>query len=216
MICPHNQVVSIGDADPILYAPITDDGVTSCRAVSIIKARLTPGTTAIVRGVGGLGTFAIQFLRLQTNTTIYCVNVSERCLKTGVELGAKKGFVAGASVAEHILAETCGRCIDGILDFVGANTTMALSMKVSKPQGRIALVGMNMGTVEVGWSTMATGCEFAISLASNRQDLDEVCTLVSQGLLRIDIDRYPFEAVSRAYAALHDGLRKGRTVITFD
>ena len=89
-------------------------------------------------------------------------------------------------------------------------------MKISRPQGRIALVGMDMGTVEVGWNKIATSCEFAISLGSTRRDLEEVCLLAAEGKLKIDVDRFPFDKVPEAYDALRNGKLKGRAVVTFD
>jgi propanol-preferring alcohol dehydrogenase len=114
------------------------------------------------------------------------------------------------------LEETSGKGIDGIIDFVGSNESLALAMKLSRPQGRVVLVGMDMGTVEVGWNKIATSCEFAISLGSTRRDLEEVCDLASVGKLKIDVDRFPFDKVPDAYQALRDGKLKGRAVVTFD
>ncbi|KIW56450.1 hypothetical protein PV05_05109 [Exophiala xenobiotica] len=188
MICPRDQLVSIGDEDPVIYAPLTDAGVTAYHA----------------------------FLLLLMGVKVYAVDVSDHRLKIADELGAKRSFKAGPNAAKEILEETGGKGVDGILDFVGSNESMALAMKLSRPQGRVVLVGMDMGTVEVGWNKIATSCEFAISLGSTRRDLEEVCYLASHGKLKIDVDSFPFDKVPEAYQALRDGKLKGRAVITFD
>ncbi|KAK5687700.1 hypothetical protein LTS10_001840 [Elasticomyces elasticus] len=216
MVCPRNQLVSIGDGDPIMYAPLTDAGITAYRSVGTVKDRLRPGSTALVIGVGGLGSYALQFLRLQTDATIYAVDVDEKRLELATQLGAKRGFLAGPSATQKILDETHGKGIDGILDYVGSDESLKLAMSVSRPQGRVVLVGMAMGRVEVGWNQIATSCEFAISLGSDRKDLEEVCLLARQGMLRIDVERFPFSRIPEAYAALRSGKLKGRAVITFD
>ncbi|KAF2768266.1 GroES-like protein [Teratosphaeria nubilosa] len=216
IVCPRDQLVSIGDEDPYKYAPLTDAGVTAYHAVGTVKDRLHPGTTAIALGVGGLGAYALQFLRIQTDATIYAVDISEKRLQLAQDLGAHRTFLAGPTAAQEILKQTNGKGVDGILDFVGSNESLKLALAISKPQGRIVLVGMEMGTVEVGWNKIATSCEFAISLGSTRRDLHEVCLLASQGKLRIDAEAFPFNRIPDAYAALRNGKLKGRAVITFD
>ncbi|KAH6652822.1 hypothetical protein BKA67DRAFT_567608 [Truncatella angustata] len=57
----------------------------------------------------------------------------------------------GDAAREEILALTHGRGIDVVIDFVGTATTLQLAAKVSRPQGRIVLVGMEGVTLNVGW-----------------------------------------------------------------
>jgi len=216
MICPRDQLVSIGDHDPLMYAPLMDAGVTAYHAVGTVKDRLRPGTSAIVLGVGGLGSYALQFLKLQTQATLYAVDVNEARLQVAKELGAAKTFLAGPKAAQEILDTTNGKGVDGILDFVGSNESLDVAMKISRPQGRVVLVGMEMGSVPVGWNKIATSCEFAISLGSTRRDLEEVCLLASQGKLRTDVQRFPFDKIPEAYDALRKGTLTGRAVISFD
>ncbi|RFU29325.1 hypothetical protein B7463_g7005, partial [Scytalidium lignicola] len=216
MICPRDQLVSIGDQDPILYAPLTDAGVTAYHAVGTVKDRLRPGSAALVIGVGGLGSYAIQFLKLLMGVKVYGVDIGKDRAQRAKELGADDAFVAGPSAAREILVTTNGKGIDGIIDFVGSNESLDLAMKLSRPQGRVVLVGMQMGTVEVGWNKIATSCEFAISLGSTRKDLEEVCYLAAEGKLRIDVDKFPFDKIPEAYDALRKGKLSGRAVITFD
>lgn len=216
MLCPRDQLVSIGDEDPVKYAPLTDAGVTAYGAFGTVKARLRPGTSAIVLGAGGLGSYAIQFLKLLAGVKVYAVDKNPGRVQIAKELGVDRVFEAGPAAAGEILAETNGKGIDAILDFVGSNDSLKLACDVSRPGGRIVLVGMEMGSVEVGWNKIATSCEFAISLGSTRQDLEEVCLLARQGKLRIDMDIFPFDKVPEAYEALRHGKLTGRAVVVFD
>ncbi|OAL25788.1 hypothetical protein AYO20_10343 [Fonsecaea nubica] len=216
MICPRDQLVSIGDEDPVKYAPLTDAGVTAYHAVGTIKERLRPGSSALVIGCGGLGSYALQFLLLLMGVKVYGVDANESRIQIARDLGAKRVFKAGPHATQEILDETGGKGIDAILDFVGNNSTLKMSMELSRPQGRVVLVGMDMGSVEVGWNKIATSCEFAIGLGSTRRDLEEVCYLASIGKLRIDVDRFSFDKIPEAYQALRDGRLIGRAVITFD
>jgi propanol-preferring alcohol dehydrogenase len=64
------HLVQLGDLAPDHAAPLADAGVTPYRAVSRAAAWLTPGARALLIGLGGLGQFAIQYLRRLPDLTI--------------------------------------------------------------------------------------------------------------------------------------------------
>jgi alcohol dehydrogenase, propanol-preferring len=213
---PRKEVLAIGALDPVKVAPLTDAGVTAYRAVKSVEARLTAGTSAAVIGVGGLGAYGVQFLKILSQAKIFAVDVAPGRLQHAMALGADHAIVSDDRAAEQIMDLTGGRGCEAIIDFVGSDQTLALAAKVSRAQGRIVLVGMELGTLKVGWGTMATSCEFAISLGSKRADLREVCDLAARGLLQIDIERFAFDEVETAYDHLRAGKLTGRAVVTFD
>ncbi|MES2492199.1 MAG: NAD(P)-dependent alcohol dehydrogenase [Pseudomonadota bacterium] len=216
MIVPRHELVSLGSLDPVMVAPLTDAGVTSYRAVKSVLGRLVPGSNAVVIGLGGLGAYAVQFLKLLSPATVYALDQTERRLADGLRYGADHCLLSDGHAAEAIMDMTGGRGADAIIDLVGSNSTLALAAAVSRPHGKIVLVGLEGGTLQVGWGTIATTCEFAVSLGSTRADLREVCDLAAQGRLIIDLERFSFGKVEAAYAKLRDGELTGRAVITFD
>jgi propanol-preferring alcohol dehydrogenase len=62
--------VPIGDLDPIEAAPLTDAGLTTYTAIKSALPVIYPGSTAVVIGIGGLGLYAVQFLRQLTGARI--------------------------------------------------------------------------------------------------------------------------------------------------
>ncbi|KAI0838336.1 alcohol dehydrogenase GroES domain protein [Hypoxylon sp. FL0890] len=218
LLVPRTEVISIGDGDPILYAPLTDAGVTAYHAIQTAIQRLKPGTSAALIGIGGLGTYGVQFIKLLSSARIFAIDNIPSRLQTAKEVGADETALFegdGTAAAEQILSQTGGRGVDAIIDFVGTAGTLKLAAKISRPRGRIVLVGMQGGTLEVGWGLLATSCEFAISLGSTRQDLREVCDLARSGKLRIDIEKFKFDELDKAYNALRTGKLNGRAVVVF-
>ncbi|KAI0116641.1 alcohol dehydrogenase GroES domain protein [Hypoxylon sp. NC0597] len=218
LLVPRTEVISIGDGDPVLYAPLTDAGVTAYHAIQTAVQRLKPGTSAALIGIGGLGTYGVQFIKLLSSARIFAIDNIPSRLQTAKEVGADEVAVFegdGTAAAEQILSQTGGRGVDAIIDFVGTAGTLKLAAKISRPRGRIVLVGMQGGTLEVGWGLLATSCEFAISLGSTRQDLREVCDLARSGKLRIDIEKFNFDELDKAYDALRTGKLTGRAVVVF-
>jgi len=81
-------LVPIGNLDPIEAAPLTDAGITTYSAIKLALPGIWPGSTAVVIGVGGLGLYAVQFLRQLTGARIVAVDSTEARLKLAREYGA--------------------------------------------------------------------------------------------------------------------------------
>lgn len=216
MVVPRRELVALGEVDPVVAAPLTDAGVTSYRAVKSVLDRLRPGSTALVIGVGGLGAYAIQFLKLLSSATVFAVDRDEGRLADARRYGADYGLAANNRTAEAMMDLSHGRGADAVIDLVGTDATLALAAAVSRPHGRIVLVGLEGGSLQVGWGRLATTCQFAISLGSTLADLREVCRLAADGRLLIDYEPFAFDDVELALTRLRDGALKGRAVITFD
>lgn len=216
LLAPRHELVAIGALDPVKVAPLTDAGVTAYRAVQSVINRLGPGSNAVLIGIGGLGAYGVQFVKLMSAARIFALDVSTQRLDRAKQLGADEVMIPDNKSAERILDLTKGRGADAIIDFVGTDGTLALAAKVSRPQGRIVLVGMEGGGLRVGWGTMATSCEFAISMGSTRADLSAVCNLAAEGKLQIDLETFALADVENAYARLRAGQLHGRAVITFE
>jgi propanol-preferring alcohol dehydrogenase len=216
MVVPRRELVALGDLDPVSVAPLTDAGVTSYQAVSSALDRLHPGSSALVIGVGGLGAYAIQFLKLLSPATVFAVDRTDHRLADARRCGADHCILSDGESAEAIMDLSGGRGADVIIDLVGTNETLALAAAVSRPQGRIVLVGLEGGTLEVGWGRLATTCTFAISLGSTLADLRSVCRLAAEGRLIIDHERFAFHDLEAALKRLREGTLKGRAVVTFD
>src|SRR5678815_6147879 len=95
-------LVPIGDLDPVLAAPLTDAGITTYSAIKPALASIWPGSTAVVIGVGGLGLYAVQFLRQLTGARVVAVDSSEARLKLAREYGADDVVTTGPDAADQI------------------------------------------------------------------------------------------------------------------
>src|SRR5262245_2103464 len=105
-----------GDLDPAEVAPLTDAGLTT---YSVIKAALPgiwPGSTAVVIGIGGLGLYAVQFLRQLTGARVIAVDSKETRLKLAREHGADEVVTTGPNAADQIRELTHGIGAAFVLD----------------------------------------------------------------------------------------------------
>src|ERR1044072_8435527 len=140
-------LVPIGDLDPVLAAPLTDAGITTYAAIKSALPGIWPGSTAVVIGVGGLGLYAVQFLRLLTGARIVAVDSTEARLKLAREYGADDVVASGPDAAKQIRELSGGRGATFVLDCVGINPTLATGVAALAWRGRLHLVGAGGGSI---------------------------------------------------------------------
>lgn len=85
---PRSEAISIGDADLILFAPLTDAAVTAYYAVQTAIQRPKHGTSAALIGIGGLGSCGIQFVKLLSAARTFALNAAPERLAMAKSLGA--------------------------------------------------------------------------------------------------------------------------------
>lgn len=117
----------------------------------------------IVYGVGGLASYAIQFLRhLAPYVKIIAVSRSDNKLKWAVELGAH--YAVHPSEVNKIIKDLSPDGASVMLDFVG-NEESAKMIPLLEPSGAVVLVGMEVSHTQYPclrprsgntWSLVAT------------------------------------------------------------
>lgn len=210
------DVVPIGALDPRVAAPLTDAGATSYHGVRKVLHKLTPGSTAVVIGAGGLGSFAVQLLRALSPATVIAVDNNPDRLNYVTELGAHHAVVGvdGATAAE-LKRVTNGEGATVVLDFVGIDLTIAVGVGAVQPYGTYGVIGSNGGTFTRPWyGGLPRDGEIIHFQGSSVADAHDVVRLAEQGLIRSDADLFPLDRVGDAYDALHLGTLRGRAVVT--
>lgn len=88
LLVPQTEVISIGNADPVMYAPLTDAALTAYHAIKTALDRLKPDTSCAPIGIGGLGSYAVQFVKLLSTAHIFAIDTAAHRLEIAKELGA--------------------------------------------------------------------------------------------------------------------------------
>ena len=208
------DVLPLRSLDPVLAGPLTDAGATSYHAVRRALSRLTPGATAVVIGAGGLGAFAVQFLKALSPVRVVAVDTDPSRLEVAASRGADD-VVSGVdrgTVARLLELSDGGAA--AVLDFVGVDETIAAGLAAVRPAGIYGLVGAGMGGFRRPWyGGLPRDAEIFTFQGSSRSDVEDVLALADSGKLVIDIERYALSDVAEAYAALERGGLRGRVVV---
>jgi propanol-preferring alcohol dehydrogenase len=207
-------LVPLDSLDPVLAAPLTDAGLTPYHAIKRSLHLLTPGSTAVVIGAGGLGHMGIQMLRALSSATIVAVDPSERARQLAKDGGADVTVTPGPTAAAEITDATKGKGADLVLDVVGADDTLALATAVSRPLGHVALVGIAGGSFPFSFFSQPYEVSLATTYWGTLPELMEVIALAEAGHVHAHVERFSLGESPEVYERLGRGEITGRAVIT--
>ncbi|MGB7924637.1 MAG: NAD(P)-dependent alcohol dehydrogenase [Pyrinomonadaceae bacterium] len=214
VLVPESRfLVPIGDLDPIEAAPLTDAGLTTYTAIKAALPGIWPGSTAVVIGIGGLGLYAVQFLRLLTGARVVAVASKEARMKLAREYGADDVVLSGPEAADQIRELSDGIGASFVLDCVGVNETLATGVAALSWRGRLAMVGAGGGSIPFDFFKMPPGAQLVTSLNGGGVALKEVVDMAALGRFKILVDRYPLSAAKQAYDDFEHGRLVGRAVL---
>ncbi|GAA1828595.1 NAD(P)-dependent alcohol dehydrogenase [Actinomadura chokoriensis] len=199
--------------DPVAAAPLTDAGLTPYHAVRRSWAKLPPGATAVVIGAGGLGHVGVQILKATTAARVIAVDMREEARRNAVEHGADLALPSDDGTVQAIRDATGGRGADVVLDFVGADPTLAMAAASARMLGDVTIVGIGGGTLPVSFFSVPYEVSLQTTYWGTRPELAEVLDLASRGLLRPDVTEYPLDRAMDAYRDMEAGRLTGRAVI---
>ena len=210
------SVLPLSTVDPLAAAPLTDAGATSYHAVKRGLHLLEPGSTAVVLGAGGLGSFAVQFVKALSPARVVAVDQHRSRLDYARELGADETLSGVDAATVGSLREiTGGEGAELVLDFVGIDETIAAGLASTRSGGAYGLVGAAGGTFTGAWiSGLPKDASVFTFQGSCISDQQAVMALAESGLIRSDVDVFPLDQVAEAYEALDSGQLRGRAVVT--
>lgn len=207
-------LVPLGDLDPRDAAPLTDAALTPYHAIKLALPLLSPGASALVIGVGGLGHMAVQLLRAVSAARVIAVDVDETKLALAREVGAHETLAAGEQAAAQVREMTRGLGASVVLDCVGSEQTMQLAAASARAGGAVLVIGLAGGTLPFGFGALPFDCTLTIPYWGSVVELIEVLELAHAGTIHVHSERFPLDRVEEAYARLRDGTLQGRAVIT--
>jgi alcohol dehydrogenase, propanol-preferring len=215
LVAGRRGLLPLGGLDPRQAGPLTDAGATAYHAVRRALPHIVPGGTAVVLGAGGLGAFAVQFLRVLTAARVVAVDPDPGRLAYAESVGAHE-LLSGVDdqTAGRLRRLTGGLGADAVLDFVGADATIATGVAAVRPGGAYGLIGSAGGRLDRPWfGTLPRDGEVYTFQGSTIADAEEVIALAGAGLIRNQVEEFGFADAGEAYGRLAAGTLTGRAVV---
>jgi len=209
---------------PEFLAPMTDAGMTPYRGMRKLSntGRLGPNRTVAVTGIGGLGSYAVQYAKLfGAGATVVALGRSDDKLNVARQNGADHGInvkdKSSGAIQDELGRLTGRRAIDAILDCVGSDASISMGFDLLGHEGVLATVGLMSHRVEHRqFPFVGTELTYMGSFWGNYQDLAEVLSLAEAGLVKHNVTKVRLEDINENLQALGRGDVVGRQVIVFD
>lgn len=190
VVVPQTTLAGIPEGLSFPEAALTADAVSTPYAALTDTARLRPGMSVGLWGIGGLGYHAVAIARLCGAAPVVAVDPSAVARERSLEAGADVALDPSDPVfADKVRSATSGRGIDVALDLVGANAVLRQAESVAARHGRLVVVGLSKEEVMLGSSEDIgyRGLRLEGHLGYRRRHLEEVLTLVRHR--RLDLSR---------------------------
>lgn len=230
-VVPEDSVVVVPSDLPLEAMSLLSCGVTTGWGAAVRRGEVKPGDVAVVWGIGGVGTAAVQGASHAGASRIFAVDPVARKLEWATEFGATDAIQndgqSAADLAGPVMDATNGQGADVVIMTPGVNDADQLSAAygmVAKG-GTLVLVGVTPATftdlqVPVLDLIMANKA-IKGSLYGSANPQHEIGNLISMyraGQLRLDemiTRRYPLADLNTAFADMFAG-EVIRGVLTFD
>ena len=222
-VVPESGCIPAGDDLPFENAALVGGSVTTGVGDALFNAKVWPGSTVAVVGVGGVGINVIQGARIAGATTIIAVDIQDEKLHFACSFGATHAVNASQEDAVQKVREITGGGVDFAFEAFGGGHTTNMTVEMTKKGGTAVIVGLapvgDKAPIEaVALTRMEKtikGCYYGSSRP--RQDMPRLVDLYRRGVLEIDrlvARRYKLEQINQAFADLDAG-KVGRGVIVF-
>ena len=129
-------VATIPDSLPFEQAAIIPDAVSTPWAAISSTAKMQPGESAVVFGVGGLGIHAVQLLKLVGCSKVIAIDPREDARANALARGADFAFAPDdVEIKSH-------RGLNAAFDFAGVTPVRKQAFSLLGEQGRLVIVGI--------------------------------------------------------------------------
>ncbi len=216
VLVPHYRyLVNIEGLDPAGVASLACSGLTAYSAVKNANAK--PAESLVIVGAGGLGLMGVQLAKALTNTTVTVLDLDDKRLEQAKKLGAD--YVINSKTSDPVkgikeLTNDLGA--DVIIDFVNASKTVATDINLLRKRGRLVLVGLFGGSVELNLALMPLRAFKIIgSYTGKYADLVELVALAKKNVVKSIVSKkFNLDEANNALSQLKEGKIIGRAVIS--
>ncbi len=205
-----------GSLDPAIAACYMCSGITAYSALRKIEAFANSGPYLLL-GLGGVGMMALQLALQLFERAPIVADIDERKLDVARQLGIEQAYnLTEEGVFKRIKKESGG--LAGLVDFVGAETTLNPAISAMRQAGKIVVVGLMGGALRMPipflpWKALTIQGSYVGSLG----EAHELLALAQQAELSpIRIEHRPLGAASEVLDKLREGAIVGRVVLRPD
>lgn len=191
ILLPHQAAIKVADDVPFEIASLVGCGVMTGVGAALNTAKVTPGSSVVVFGCGGVGIAAIQGARVAGASEIVAVDLVDQKLEDAKRFGATHS-VKPDDLAGTQAAVTGGDGFDYAFEAIGNPVTMRAAFDATRRGGTTCIVGVGKSDAPVTFNAFElffaekTFVGSYYGSADVRTDFDRVLGLWKSG--RLDLE----------------------------
>jgi len=214
-VAPVGNLLAVDGVDPVQATAFGLTHLTAWRML-VTRARVQPGQTVLVTGIGGGVALAALGIARHLGCTVIVTSRSAEKLERAKALGAAHGVLDdGGDWSRAVRAATGRRGVDVVIDSIGKGVHLA-SVKSLARGGAFVTCGCTTGgdavtdLARVFWNQLS----LLGSTMGTMQEFRAVVALLVSGAVRPVVDTVlPPERGAEAYARLESGAQFGKVLV---
>lgn len=129
----------VSDESAVLLADI----LPTSYEVGVLNGQVRPGDVVVIVGAGPIGLAAILTARMLSPAQVIAIDTAESRRDAAQRFGADVALSPEDDPVEHVRALTDGLGADVVMEAVGLPVTFELCLKMVRPGGRVANIGVH-------------------------------------------------------------------------
>jgi len=224
-VLPEIAVAKVNPAAPLDRVCLLGCGITTGIGAVLNTAKVRPGSTAAVFGLGGIGLSVVQGLVMAKAERIIAVDINPAKFEMAKSLGATDCIVPqqGGRPVQEVIIEITDGGVDYSFECIGNVATMRAALECChKGWGESTIIGVAAAGEEISTRPfqLVTGRVWrgtAFGGVKGRSQLPNYVEKYLGGEIKIDpliTHRLPLERINHAFELMHEG-KSIRAVVTF-
>src|SRR5271166_3111502 len=202
--------------DPLPEAFAATLACSGLTAYSALKkaAPVDADNPLLIIGAGGLGLAAVNLTRALYGVSPVVADIDATKRQAALDAGASRAIdPADPDSRDRLLKETGG--FSSAIDFVGAESSTGFGLALLRKGGRIYVVGLFGGSIEIPLATLPLRAVGIVGVAvGSLPELRELLTLARDGGVKpVPIETRPLDAAQQSLDDLRAGRIRGRVVL---
>ncbi|MCX7181027.1 MAG: zinc-binding dehydrogenase [Proteobacteria bacterium] len=224
-IVAENRVTAIPADSDLEVAALFGCAVTTGFGVVENNARVRIGESVVVFGAGGVGLNIVQAAVLVGAYPVIAVDLFDNRLALAKEMGATHLINSKTEDAKAAIENIVGKQgADVFIDNTGQPAIIELGYQITKPQGRVTLVGVprkgndiNIYSLPLHFGKGLSGSHGGESIPN--MDIPRYQNLFNAGRIKLRellTERLPLDDINTAIENMRSGKTSGRCLIAMD
>ena len=222
-IVSENRLTAIAADSDLRTAALFGCAVTTGFGVVSNNAKVRIGDSVVIFGAGGIGLNIVQASQLAGAHPVIAVDLHDNRLGLAKRLGATHVVNSAKEDAESAIRRVAPEGVDCFIDNTGLPAVIELGYRLSKPQGRVTLVGVPRKGNNVSLYSLPLHFGKVISgshggEAVPHEDIPRYLRLEKAGRLSLSeliTAEYDLDHINEAIDDMRRGRTAGRCLIRF-